>query len=393
MKFLYQSLIVASCLISTSAFSQILSPDHEIGLYQNDKHTAFIRDSEMLSPKSAEFLDKHTLAINALEAGKTLIYDTETWQKEPSINHTFNQPEFQKLDNFPYPVFTRPFMGKPVEITHNQDKIWIPYYRYSWDTQSEHGSAIAQIDMKTRQIEKLIPAGNIPKMVTLSHNEQFLASTNWGDNTVIVYDLKNSEVTGQRYFTIDKKLNTEHITGDRDSHCGFCLRGTVFSPDDHYLLVSRMGGGGIALINLATNQYEGTARGVPLTPRHLVLKGDMLYISTCYSKQIARINVHTFIEHYKSIKLSDWQVLNMGSAVRTLSVSADGKYTYATLNDTSEVAVVDNENFKIIEKHKVASFPVGLTVSPDDQYIVVTSQGKTGRGGGNHIDIFKRNFP
>jgi hypothetical protein len=44
----------------------------------------------------------------------------------------------------------------------------------------------------------------------------------------------------------------------------------------------------------------------------------------------------------------------------------------------------------IIEKYKIASFPVGLAVSDNYQYIAVTSQGKNGVGG-NHVDIFERN--
>ena len=90
--------------------------------------------------------------------------------------------------------------------------------------------------------------------------------------------MDNNNITNYHHVIIDSKLNTSNITGDRDTNCGFCLRGTVFTPDNKYILVARMGGGGIAVINKQTNSYIGTIRNVPLTPRHLVQDGNTLYI-------------------------------------------------------------------------------------------------------------------
>lgn len=386
-------------LFSSSLFAQsaqsILTHDKEIGFYQVDKHTTFIKDNDILSPKSADWISDNVLAINALEKGDTVLYDTsgEIWKKMPSIIHKFSQPNFEQIPHYPYPIFNKPFMGKPVEMISNQDKAWIPYYRFDWDSGSKEGSAIAQIDLKTYQIEKLIPAGNIPKMIRLSHNGRFLANIHWGDNTIGIYEMKNNQIINYHYIVIDRKLNTKMVSGDRDSHCGFCLRGAVFTADDKYLLVGRMGGGGIAVIDMSDFSYKGTIYGVPLTPRHLVLSqdGKSLYISTCASGQVARINIEILLTKFNKTTLKDWTILNMGSAVRTIALSHDEKYLYATLNSNSQLAVIDVDQFKILDKYKVASFPVGLAVSPDDKFVIVTSQGKSGKGGGNHVDVFRRN--
>jgi Lactonase, 7-bladed beta-propeller len=392
-----KKLLLLSLLLSSLAHAQILTHSKEIGLYQTDKKTQFIRDSEMLSPKSADFIGSK-LIINALEKGNTLVYNTETWEKETSISHQFDKPEFVTIKDFPYKLNSQSFMGKPVEMIHNKDKMWIPYYRLSWDTNSRQASAIAQVDLNTMQVEKLIPSGSIPKMVKISHDNKILASTHWGDNTVGLYHLKDNNITSYDYIVIDKKLDTSKIGGDRDSNCGWCLRGTVFTDDDKYLLIGKMGGGGIAVVDVVNKKYIGTIRQVPPTPRHLVLSKDTLYISTVASGEVAKISmgkINEEIEHLKSkekstLKMNDWKTVKMGSGVRTLALSKDEKYIYAAMNSSSELGVVDNETMKLKEKYKVTSFPVGLAVSDDDKYIVITSQGKESRGGGNHVDVFER---
>lgn len=376
--------------------SSILSHDKEIGLYQSNKKTTFIKDNDILSPKSAHWVNNNTLSINALERGATVLYNTTSsdWEKITAIEHTFKNPQFESIPNYPGKIYSQNFMGKPVEITSNKDYMWIPYYRFSWDTSSREGSGIAQVNMTNYQVSKLLPAGNIPKMVTLSHDEKLLASTHWGDNTVGIYELnEESEPISYSSYTIERKLPTQNIGGDRDKNCGFCLRGTVFTKDDKYLIIGRMGGGGLAIIDIVNKKYVGTVRNVPATPRHLVLSkdGKTLYISTSFSGQVAKINIDNLINNWQHITLKDWSILTMGSGVRTIALSNDEKYLYATLNSSSHIAVVDVDNFKVVEKQKVASFPVGLAVSPDDKYIAITSQGKAGQGGGNHVDIFIRN--
>lgn len=391
-------------LLSTISYAQILTHTKEIGLSHIKQNTVFIRDTEMLSPKSADFIG-NTLVINAFERGATLYYDIDTWKKLPSTYHQFNHTEVEKLlvtvPNFPYVVNKQSFTGKPVEITYNQEKMWIPYYRLSWDTYSRHGAAMAQVDIKTHKVEKIIPTGSIPKMVQISPDNKTLVATHWGDNTVGIYTMDNNNITNYHHVIIDSKLNTSNITGDRDTNCGFCLRGTVFTPDNKYILVARMGGGGIAVINKQTNSYIGTIRNVPLTPRHLVQDGNTLYISTCFSGEVAKISMESIMRNIQALEnkaqksnniitIKDWQTLKLGSSVRTIALSRDNKFIYAALNDTSEIAVIDNTSMKVLERHKVASFPVGLAVSQDDRYIALTSQGKSGKAGGNHIDIFER---
>lgn len=390
---------LSSFAIMTSVSAAVLTHDKEIGLYQNNQHTQFIRNTDILSPKSVDFVgDK--LFINALEREATIVYDTNTWTVAKTIHYQFPKPDFLTVKDFPYTLETKSFSGKPVEFTHYKNTAWVPFYRLSWDTNSRYHSAMAQIDLTDYSIKKLIPAGSIPKMIRVSSDGKFLVNTHWGDNTVGIYDLnENQDIIGYHYYTIDQKLNTSSISGDRDKNCGLCLRGTVITPDNKYIIIGRMRGGGLAVINLHTKKYIGTIYNVPLTPRHLLISNDnQLVLSTCFSGEISKISLASLYKHFEelenkqkvSLQKQEWTTLKLGSSVRTIDLSKDSQYIYAALNDSSELAVIDYNTMKVVEKFKIAQYPVGLAVSNDDKYVAVTSQGKEGHGG-NHVDIFLRN--
>lgn len=398
---LKKSLFIALSLFSFSSicFSSVLNHELEIGLYQKNKKTKFIKNLDVLSPKSVDFVD-NKMFINALEKGSTIIYNTDTWLLENKIDYQFNKPDFLKIKNFPYTIQNQSFLGKPVEFTHYKNTAFIPFYRLSWDTNSRYHSALAQVDLITFKVKNIIPAGSIPKMVRVSSDGQYLVNSHWGDNTVGIYSLdSNQNISDYHYVIIDKKLNTEKISGDRDKNCGYCLRGTVITPDNKYAIVGRMGGGGLAVIDLDKKSYIGTLWNVPLTPRHLIISPqNELVLSTCASGEVAKLSLNNIYKHIHelenknsvSLKKTDWKSFNAGGSVRTIDLSKDGTYIYAALNTSSELAVIDYQSMKLIEKFKIANYPVGLAVSPDDKYIAITQQGKSGNGG-NHVDIFVRN--
>lgn len=393
------SLLTMLFLTLPSCFASVLNHEIEIGLYQTNKKTKFIKNIDVLSPKSVDFVD-NKMFINALEKGSTIIYNTNSWLLENKIDYQFKNPNFLKIKNFPYDIHHDSFTGKPVEFTHYKNTGFIPFYRLSWDTNSKYHSAIAQIDLSTFKIKNIIPAGSIPKMVRVSSNGNYLVNSHWGDNTVGIYSLdKEQNIYDYNYVIVDKKLNINSISGDRDKNCGYCLRGTVITPDNKYVIIGRMGGGGLAIIDLEKKSYIGTLWNVPLTPRHLIISSqNELVLSTCASGEIAKISLDSIYKHIHelenktkvSLQRNDWKSFNAGGSVRTIDISKDGKYIYAALNTSSELAVIDYQSLKLIEKFKIANYPVGLAVSPDDKYIAVTQQGKSGNGG-NHVDVFTRN--
>ena len=124
------------------------------------------------------------------------------------------------------------------------------------------------IDTRTDSIIKVFETGPLPKMVATTHSGKYLAVTHWGDNTVGILDISSPNPDDWHYVkcvVVDYqlKLNLSMTTKvDRDCNSGYLLRGTVFTPDDHYMLIACMGGGGgIAVIDMQKMQYVGRLDG------------------------------------------------------------------------------------------------------------------------------------
>jgi len=217
-----------------------------------------IYDVRIQSPKSAMFSqDGKKLYINALEGGQTLVYSFPELQPLRSIDHTFGPADAALFQNettvFGYPYFHgkagqyNHFLGKPVEMamSHNGKYLWVPYYRRSFDLNASSPSALAIIDMQTDKVVRVMPTGPLPKYVAISPDSKQAVVTHWGDNTLGVLDISADHPRDFRYsghWVVERKLPTEGIKGNRDNNCGFCLRGTAYTPDGQTVLVARMTG-------------------------------------------------------------------------------------------------------------------------------------------------------
>jgi DNA-binding beta-propeller fold protein YncE len=199
---------------------------------------------------------------------------------------------------------------------------------------------------------------------------------------------------------VDKELKldfsrTEKV--DRDKNSGYCLRGTVFSPDGKYLFVGCMGGGGgIAVIDAVNNRYLGRIIGTKPSLRHLIIKNGYLFASINASGYVERISLETIISAIqplngstcKTVTIKNWVSCKVPAGARTIEITPDGKYIFAACNFSSTLAVVNAETMKLIGTISADSFPVGLDVSKDGRYVLTTSQGRE-NGGGNSVNVFE----
>ena len=373
-----------------------------------------IYDRSINSPKSALFSeDGQKLYINSLEGGQTVVYQWPSLQKLKVIDHLFNsrnQNLFlngeQTLFNYPYyknstsgPNY---FRGKPVEMTlsHGGRYLWITYYRRDFDSSGQSPSAVAIVDTRNDEIVRVMPTGPIPKYVAISPDNKTAAITHWGDNTVALIDIDSSSAGDFKYtqlLVVENKLSQADKAGtNRDATCGFCLRGTVFSPDSRFLFVARMGGGGIAGFDLSQNRYLGTVTNVRSTPRHLLISPDQksLIASSNVAGYVSIFNLNVLINELvesrgSRIRGSMPKEISVGSGARTIEIEPNGKYVYVAVNNDTKVVAVDIETSKVVSEVKVDPFPVGLAISKDGTYIAVTSQGHAGKGGGNAVNIIK----
>lgn len=366
------------------------------------------------SPKSANIHPDGTkYYVNSLEGCCTVVYDMETHKRLKVIRYDFKDGKDDALwskpsDFYPFTHYhnnLNTFQGKPVEATfsHGGIYLWIPFYRRTFDLNAQDPSAIAVIDTRTDEIVKLMETGPLPKMVACSHDGRHVAITHWGNNTVGLVNIESlnpDEWFHEKLLVVDYVLPlnyslTESV--DRDNNSGYALRGTVFTPDDRYLLVGCMGGnGGIAVIDMQTQEYLGRVLGMMANVRHLVIRDGYLYLSINKAGYVQRIKLDKFMEaaHHisgKTTTLQGWESCQVGAGARTIEISPSGHFVFAACNLASKLYVMDTRTMKVVCSIDVDSYPVGLDISNDGHYVIVTSQGRS-NGGGNAVNIYEVNY-
>jgi DNA-binding beta-propeller fold protein YncE len=227
--------------------------------------------------------------------------------------------------------------------------------------------------------------------------------THWGDNTLGVIDISSGDPATFKYrperLVVERALPQTGLAGhNRDSACGFCLRGTAFSPDGKTLLVARMGDGGIAGFDVESWSYLGTVTGEKPTPRHLVPSADgrWLYLSSNRSGYVSKISLEGVVTALRgaggaSVVIEGWQSVYVGGGARTIALSPDEKIIFSAVNGRAELVAVDAETLEVLSRVRTDSYTVGLGVSPDGKQVWTTSQGKSGKGG-NSVCVYDVRF-
>ena len=366
-------------------------------------------DQTIQSPKSANILsEKEKLYIQSLEGFSTSVYDLTTLKRIKVIKHRFKQENlslFRDTSVFDYKFRNRKsqfniFKGKPVEscFSHNGKYLWVTYYRRDFDYNAQSPSAVAIIDTDKDSIVRVMPTGPLPKMIATSPDNKFIAVTHWGDNTVGLINIDSDNIWDFKYvkhLIVDKKIELnydDNDKADRDHGCGLCLRGTVFTKDGNHLLVGRMGGGGIAIFDMKDLKYLGSIFGMQPNIRHLLINGEDLIISTNVSGYVQKTNLNSFLNFRLTSKdrypkFSHWENNYVGKGARTITTTSDGNYIFAAVNNLSKIVAIRASDMKTVATISADSFPVGMAISDDNKKLVVTSQGRNGKGG-NSVMIF-----
>ena len=391
---------------------QAAAPDGSISIRLVNKKQFYddygeFLDTAVNSPKSVNVHpDGSKYYVNALEAGLTIVYDAMTDKKLAEISHHLDESsdhlwaplsEFYEFTHYPQ---DNHFMGKPVEATfsHKGRYLWVPYYRRLYDINAQDPSALAVIDTTTNRIIRLMETGPLPKMIATSPDETKIAVSCWGDNTIGLIDCSSDKPEDWHYidkFIVDYELPLNYsltVPVDRDNDSGYALRGTVFTPDNKYLLVGCMGGdGGIAVVDLFARRYLGRVMGMMPNVRHLVIKDGWLYLSVNAAGYVQRVRLDKFIAEAvnpDSMYIDSWESCAVGSGARTIALSPDGRYIFAACYGESEIYVVDAQSMQVVTSIGADSFPVGLAISPDGRRLYSTSQGKV-CGEGDAVDIYE----
>ena len=333
---------------------------HFIGRKQHfDARDSRTLDRLIKSPKSVNIHPSGSkFYVNSLEGGTTLVYDFYTRERIAYIQHSFEAKDsaLWAPDSGLFPWSWNPqekntFWGKPVESTfsHGGRYLWVPYYRRSFDLNAQDPSAVAVIDTRADTIVRMFETGVLPKMIETSPDGKLIAISHWGENTVAIMDISSDRIEDWHFtacHVVDYRLKlklSRTVSVDRDANSGYCLRGTVFTPDDKYLLVGCMGNnGGIAVIDMQTQKYLGRVMGMMANVRHLVIRDGYLYLSVNKAGYVQRIPLDKFLAAAKTLTgktgtLQGWESCKVGDGARTIELSPSGHFVFAACNLASKL--------------------------------------------------------
>ena len=371
---------------------------------------ADVFDTTINSPKSVKYAkDGSKFYVQSLEGYTTSIYDAISKKRIKTILHKFNAANDSLFKDGETTIYDYPykqkrtnkndFSGKPVEscFSHGGKYLWVTYYRRSFDPIAQSPSAVAIIDTEKDIIVRVMPTGPLPKMIACAPDNKRISVTHWGDNTVAIIDIDSENPFDFKYVkhsVVDYKMSTNFSSShvNRDASCGFCLRGTTYTPDGQFIMVGRMGGGGIAIFDAVNYDYLGTVFGMMSNVRHLVVRDEYLYISCnrpgyvqrCKWRDLVKTRLET---DEKKVSFSEFENVYVGTGARTIVLTSDGKYLFACANNVSKIVAVRTSDMKVVAQIPADSYPVGMAISADDSELIVTSQGKSGRGG-NSVMVF-----
>lgn len=388
--------LLIALLFSVSLFSSEFTATKIIGLSSDKSFKNFTQDLDLVSPKSAIFDKDGNLYVNALEASKTVVYSS-TFTKKASIAHTFSENEDARQKNtykdFKYFPENKSWHGKPVEsaIDNTKHILYVSSYRKSFDHNSEYSSSISIIDMTTNKLLYALPTKSIPKVLALSNDNKVLSVSNWGDNTITLWDVSQSPTTIKfiKHISLGSKINQSNICAEnKDKDCGLCLRGSVFSLNDKFLITSGMHAGN-KLFLIDKESHEVKHVSVSFSPiRHIAAapKLKRYYFSTTGTGQVCSIDDKDLMSGNSHVKS---KCKSFGSAIRTIAINEKENYGVAALNKSCEVAVFDLNTLEVKQKMLAPCYPVGIAISPNGDNFIVTAQGKSGVGG-HKIGIYTK---
>lgn len=204
-----------------------------------------------------------------------------------------------------------------------------------------------------------IATGKTPKVIELTPDGRYALVANWHSGSITV---------------IDVATLAPAATIQSGASPAFIPRGLAISPDSQTAYVANMGGGTISTIDLSTLKKVREDAITP-NPRHLVLSRDgrILYISENAGGAVLKYDV---IERQLVARSA------VGAMARTIALSRDERILFAVSNEDGKiVALRAGDLSRLGEVPFVA--PMGMSVSPDDKRLWVTSY--TGAG---YVSVF-----
>ena len=273
--------------------------------------------------------------------------------------------------------------GAPVEAASTSDGRYVyvsNYAMYGPGFGSEPGDSCAdsgwdnsylyRVDTESLEIDQVIEVGAVPKFLAVTPDDQYVLVTNWCS-----YDLS----------IVDTQFGREIARIDIGRH----PRGVAITSDSSTAYVTEMGGSNIAIIpldqierpeiapippsgyqavlgewgvDLEIDWIEGVGRG----PRSIVLSPDnkFLYATLNGEGRVIKIDLETneVIER-----------VSTGAAPRSMAMSTDGSTLYVVNYNSDTMSKVLTETMEEVQEIRTADKPIGITVDPNTANVWVSN--------------------
>jgi YVTN family beta-propeller protein len=192
-----------------------------------------------------------------------------------------------------------------------------------WDN-----SFLYRVDTELLEIDQVIEVGAVPKFLAVSPDDRYVLVTNWCS-----YDLS----------IVDTEYAREIARIDIGRH----PRGIAIASDSSRAYVTEMGGSDIAIIPLEDIERPET-RIIPPN------------------------SVEAVIGEWGTDLEIEW-IEGVGRGPRSVVLSPDDKYLYATLNGEGRVIKIDLETNEVIERVQTGNAPRSMAISSDGSALYVVN--------------------
>lgn len=267
--------------------------------------------------------------------------------------------------------------GAPVEAASTSDGRYVyvsNYAMYGPGFGAEPGDGCAdsgwdnsylyRVDTESLEIDQVIEVGAVPKFLAVSPDDRYVLVTNWCSFDLSIVDTEAAE---------------EIMRIDIGRH----PRGVAISSDSSVAYVTEMGGSDIAIIPLDQIERIGERRapadailtragsgadadgdldvawleGIGRGPRSIVLSPDdqFLYATLNGEGRVIKIDLTTgeVIER-----------VSTGSAPRSMAMSTDGTTLYVVNYLSNTMSKVMTDTMEEVQEVQTAEKPIGITVDP-----------------------------
>lgn len=212
-----------------------------------------------------------------------------------------------------------------------------------------HRGVVEIVDTATLTVTAEVAVGSNPKTMAISADERTLYVSNWSTNDVSVVDLAT-------------RTETRRVpVGNHPRGIAVTAEGT--------LIVGNHADDTLSFLDTASWDPLFTPVDPGPFPRHVVLSPDQrwVYVSTQGSSKVVRVDATT------GEVVARW---DGGRNLKTIDVSADGRYVFTAVFLGTEVGVIDTEDgttrfFTVRGIDK----PCGLDATPDGRRVYVTGWG------------------